>query len=79
MDSRWEKLIFREWHHAHFGYVTKLFLQSKFQNKENKHMKKCHFSANLVFFSSATDSENKIIQILHWKVQKKNILTELHH
>ena len=39
-------------------------------------MKESQFSANLVFLSSVTGSENKIIQILHRKVQK-NICTEL--
>ena len=44
-----------------YGYVTKLFLESEFQHKENKQKKKRKFSAKLAVFLAGTDSENKNI------------------
>ena len=53
-----------------YGYVIKLFLESEFQHKGNKQMKKLEFSANLAVCMAGTDSENKIVKILHRKGQK---------
>ena len=39
--------------------MTKLLLESEFQHKGNKQMKKCEFSAKSCSFFAATDSENK--------------------
>ena len=62
---------------THLWACDKLFLESEFQHKENKQMKKTRIlSKNLAVFLAATDSENKIIQILHRKGKNK-IWTEL--
>ena len=54
-----------------YGYVTKLFLEEEFQNKGDKQKKKnANSQQNIVIFLAATDSEKKIIQILHRKGQK---------
>ena len=44
-----------------YGYVTKLFLESEFQHKENKQTKKRELSAKSCGFLGRTDSENKNI------------------
>ena len=63
-----------------YGYVTKLFLEEEFQHKGDKQIKKNKKNANsqqnIVIFLAATDSEKKIIQILHRKGQK-NYWTKL--
>ena len=73
-----ENFVSREWHQKSpiNGHVTK-FLWSEFQYKGNKQMWNREFSAKFCgFFSAATDSEHKIIQMLHRKGQNK-IWTEL--
>ena len=74
-----ENLISTEWHQRSptYGHVTKLFLESEFQHKGNKQTKKnANSQPNLAFSSAATDSDHRIIQILHKKGQN-NIWTEL--
>ena len=44
-----------------YGHVTKLFLESEFQHKGNKHMKKCKSQQYLVVSLAGIDLENKII------------------
>ena len=45
-----------------YGHMTKLFLESEFQQKGNKQTKKNSYSQQKhAVFSAATDSENKII------------------
>ena len=75
-----EKLISRELHQKSpiYGYMTNLFLESKFQHKGNKQKKKkkkknANSQQNHAVFLAATDSENKIIQILRKKGQIKNL------
>ena len=70
-----EKLISREQHQRSptNGHVTKLFLESEFQHKGNKHTKNTNSQQNLVVFSAATDSENNIIQLLQRKGQIKKL------
>ena len=51
--------------------MGKLFLESEFQHKGNKQLKKRKFSAKSYGFLSSKDSENIIIQILHRKGQIK--------
>ena len=61
-----EDLISTELHQKSptYGYVTKLFLESEFQQKGNKQMKKnVNSKQNRGVFSAATDSEHRIIQI----------------
>ena len=71
-------LISREWHQkSPLMDVKKLFLESEFQHKGNKQtVKNVNSQQNLAFFSAATDSKHKIIQILHEKGQS-NVWTEL--
>ena len=48
-ESSWQekKIFFREWHQMSptYWHVAKLFLESEFQHRGNKEMKKCKFSA----------------------------------
>ena len=44
-----------------YGYVTKLFLDSEFQHRGNKHTKNTNSQQNLAGFLTGTDSENKDI------------------
>ena len=45
-----------------YGHVAKLFLESEFQHKGNKQMKKNAYSQpDLAAFLARTDSENKLI------------------
>ena len=53
--------------------MTNLFLESEFQHKANKQTKKANSQQNHAVYQVATDSENKIIQILHRKGQIKNL------
>ena len=50
--------------------MTKLFLELEFQHKGNKQTKNANSQQKIAVFSAATDSENKIIQMLHRKGQK---------
>ena len=71
-----ENLISGESHQKSptYGHATKLFLESKFQHKGNKEMKKNRNSKrNFAVFSAATDSKHKIIQIVHRKRTNKNL------
>ena len=54
-----KNLVCREWHQKSptYWHVTKLFLESEFQHKENKQM---NSNQNLAFFLTATDSAHKI-------------------
>ena len=57
-----------------YGHVTKLFLESEVQYKGNKQMKKkknANLQQNFAVFSAATDSDNKVIQILYRKSSDK--------
>ena len=44
-----------------YGHVTKLFLESEFQQRKYKQMKNDNFQQYLAVFSAVTVSENKII------------------
>ena len=69
-----ENLISRERHQksSTYWHLTELFLESEFQHKGNTQTKKkVNSKQNLAVFSPATDSEHKIIQILHRKGQNK--------
>ena len=74
-----ENLISTEWHQRSptNGHVKKLFLESEFQHKGNKQAtKNVNSQENIAFSSAATDSDHRIIQIIHKKGQN-NIWTEL--
>ena len=73
-----ENLISRELYQKSptYGHVTKLFLESEFQHKANKQMENVNSKQDIAVFSAATDSEHKIIQILHRKYKNK-MWTEL--
>ena len=43
------------------GHVTKLFLESEFNDKGNRQIQKANSQQNLAAFLEETDSENKII------------------
>ena len=72
-----ENLISSEWHQKSPTYghhVTKLFLESEFQHKGNKQMKKVNSKQNLVVFSAATDSEHKFSPNTTKKRTKQNLV-----
>ena len=52
--------------------MTKLFLEPEFQHKGNKQTKNAYSQQNHSVFLAATDSETKIVRILHRKGQIKN-------
>ena len=70
-----EKLISTEWHQKSptYGHAAKLFLESEFQHKRNIQTETMNSQLNLAVFSAATDSANKIIQILHRKGQQQKM------
>ena len=53
--------------------MTNLFLELEIQQKGNKQTKNVNLQQNFAFFSTATDSENIIIQAVHGKGQIKNV------
>ena len=56
---------------THLWACDKTILESEFQHKENKQTKPRILSKILQLFLAGTDSENKIILILHKKKDKK--------
>ena len=53
-----------------YGYVKKIFLEPEFQHKGINKRKNANSQQNLEVFLASTDSENRIILILHRKGQK---------
>ena len=54
-----------------YEYVTKLFLESEFQHKGNKQMKKLELSAKSCSFLGRTESEIKIFKYYTEEDKKK--------
>ena len=73
-----ENLISKERHQKSptYGNVAKLFLESEFQHKGNKQMKKnVNSKRNFVVFSAATDSEHRNSSNTTQKRTKQNLVS----